>query len=171
VDLKTVTTHALTFSARSLKLSLNARQQATLIEAYFQLDAWPDVVAALTTLHGAGIRLGFLSNFTRQMLVANLRHTGLSPFFEHVLSTDEAGAFKPDPRAYQLGPKAFALSREEIVFVAFAGWDAAGAKSFGYPTFWVNRQSAPQENLDVGADASGSMADLIPFVLQRPSSS
>jgi 2-haloacid dehalogenase len=170
VDFKTVTTDALTFAARSLKLPLNGQQQAALINAYSTLDAWPDVVEALTTLHGAGIRLGFLSNFTRQMLVANLRHTGLSPFFEHVLSTDEAGAFKPDPRAYQLGPEAFALRREEIVFAAFAGWDAAGAKLFGYPTFWVNRQSAPTENLDAGPDASGSMADLVQFVMQRHSS-
>jgi hypothetical protein len=26
-----------------------------------------------------------------------------------------------------------------------AGWDAAGAKSFGYPTFWVSRQNQPSE--------------------------
>jgi 2-haloacid dehalogenase len=30
---------------------------------------------------------------------------------------------------------AFTLKREEILFAAFAGWDAAGAKWFGYPTF------------------------------------
>ena len=171
VDFKTVTTDALTFAARSLNLPLDEKQKAKLIDAYFTLDAWPDVVDALTTLHGAGIRLGFLSNFTRQMLDANLRHTGLSPFFEHVLSTDEAGAFKPDPRAYQLALNAFALSREEIVFAAFAGWDAAGAKSFGYPTFWVNRQSAALENLGFTPDASGTMTDLVPFVLQHHVSS
>ena len=35
---------------------------------------------------------------------------------------------------------AFGLPREEILFVAFAGWDVAGARWFGgsaYPTFWV----------------------------------
>ena len=167
VDFKTVTTDALTFAARSLKLPLDAKQQAKLIGAYFTLDAWPDVMEALTRLHDAGLRLGFLSNFTQQMLDANLRHTGLTPFFEHVLSTDQAAAFKPDPRAYQLAPNAFALTREEIVFAAFASWDAAGAKSFGYPTFWVNRQSATMENLDAEPDASGAMPDLVRFVLQR----
>ena len=30
------------------------------------------------------------------------------------------------------------LRRDEIAFAAFGGWDAAGAKSFGYPTFWGN---------------------------------
>ena len=29
------------------------------------------------------------------------------------------------------------MNQGEIAFAAFAGWDAAGAKAFGYPTFWV----------------------------------
>ena len=33
---------------------------------------------------------------------------------------------------------AFGRPREGIPFVAFAGWDVAGAGWFGYPTFWVN---------------------------------
>jgi hypothetical protein len=43
--------------------------------------------------------------------------------------------------AYRLGTDALALDADEILFVAFAGWDVAGAKWFGYPTFWNNRQS------------------------------
>jgi 2-haloacid dehalogenase len=39
------------------------------------------------------------------------------------------------------------LRRDEIVFGAFAGWDAAGAKAFGYPTFWVNRMKQPVKEL------------------------
>lgn len=35
--------------------------------------------------------------------------------------------------------EALAVRKEEVIFVAFAGWNAAGAKAFGYPTFWVNR--------------------------------
>jgi 2-haloacid dehalogenase len=57
------------------------------------------------------------------------------------------------------------LRREEILFVAFAGWDAAGAKSFGYPTFWVNRLGLPHEELGVLPDASGSnLTDLVEYM-------
>ncbi|XXY46335.1 hypothetical protein WME91_40680 [Sorangium sp. So ce269] len=60
---------------------------------------------------------------------------------------------------------AFRLERDEIVFVPFAGWDAAGARWFGYPTFWVNRLGLPAEELGVSADATGaSLADLVEFV-------
>jgi 2-haloacid dehalogenase len=59
-------------------------------------------------------------------------------------------------------------SREQILFVAFAGWDAAGAKWFGYPTFWLNRAGAPSEQLSVDEDGTGSsMTDLVAFVEQR----
>ncbi|WP_437652857.1 hypothetical protein [Sorangium sp. So ce1182] len=54
---------------------------------------------------------------------------------------------------------------DEIVFVPFAGWDAAGARWFGYPTFWVNRQGLPPEELGVRADAMGaSLAELVELV-------
>jgi 2-haloacid dehalogenase len=85
-------------------------------------------------------------------------------FGEH-LSTDRVRAFKPDPRAYRMGPDSFNLKREEIVFAAFGGWDAAGAKRFGYPTFWCNRLNLPIEELDVVPDRIGSnTVDLAAFV-------
>jgi 2-haloacid dehalogenase len=58
------------------------------------------------------------------------------------------------------------LAREKIAFAAFGGWDAAGAKSFGYPTFWVNRANLPVEELGVAPDATGAnLSDLANFVL------
>jgi 2-haloacid dehalogenase len=85
--------------------------------------------------------------------------------FEQVLSTDQAKTYKPDPRAYQLGVDALKLKREEILFVAFAGWDAAGAKLFGYPTFWVNRQKLPMEKMDATPDGMGdTLTQLVQFL-------
>ena len=60
---------------------------------------------------------------------------------------------------------AFGLRREKILFVAFAGWDAAGAKWFGYTTFWVNRLNLPAERLGVSPDGVGNnLNDLVSFV-------
>ena len=65
-----------------------------------------------------------------------------------------------------MGLDAFKLTKEEIAFAAFAGWDAAGAKWFGYPTFWVNRANAPVEELSATPDGMGSgLGDLVKFVL------
>jgi 2-haloacid dehalogenase len=52
-----------------------------------------------------------------------------------------------------------------VLFVAFAGWDAAGAKLFGYPTYWLNRQNSPAEELGVSPDGSGdTLMDLMKFL-------
>jgi 2-haloacid dehalogenase len=79
----------------------------------------------LRSLKDAGIHLAFLSDMTREMLEAGIRNSGLEAVFEHVLNT-HVTVFKPDRRAYQMGVDAFGLKREEILFAAFAGWDAAG---------------------------------------------
>jgi 2-haloacid dehalogenase len=164
-DFWQVTGEALSFAAKLLKLDMTPEKHGQLMQAYLTLKAHPDVPPALETLRRQGIRLGFLSNMTEAMLHAATRSAGLDSLFEQVLSTDRVQAYKPDPRAYRMGMDAFGLHREEIVFAAFGGWDAAGAKSFGYPTFWANRLNLPVEELGVAPDASGGeLGALVSFL-------
>jgi 2-haloacid dehalogenase len=165
VDFWQVTEEALGYAATSLQLDLTPAKRMQLMHAYLALKPWPEVPAALRSLQEAGIRMAFLSNFTSQMLDAAVQHSGLDGIFEDHLSTDKVHAYKPDPRAYRMGLDAFRLQREEIAFAASAGWDAAGAKWFGYPTFWVNRMHLPVEALGVAPDAMGdNLHDLVRFV-------
>jgi 2-haloacid dehalogenase len=167
-DFRQATEDALVYATKQLKLDLTAEKRAQLIGSYERLHAWPDVSSALLALKNAGLRLAFLSNMTRGMLDANITNSGLGGIFEQVLSTDDKKLYKPDPRAYQMAIDAFGVKREEILFVAFAGWDAAGAKSFGYPTFWVNRLDLPAEELGAIPDATGAgLKDLVSFVTNR----
>lgn len=164
-DFWQTTEDALVFSCEMLKLDLTSGKCRQLMDEYLELKAWPDVVPALQTLKSNGIRLAFLSNATTKILDAGIKNSGLDGMFEHVLSTDKIRTYKPDPRAYQMAIDAFNLTREEILFVSFAGWDAAGAKSFGYTTFWVNRLNLPVEQLGVVPDATGhNLVDLVNFV-------
>ncbi|HZS58342.1 MAG TPA: haloacid dehalogenase type II [Gemmatimonadaceae bacterium] len=164
-DFWQVTGDALDFASHKVGVSPSVEQRDALMNAYLEVSMWPDAPAALGSLRRAGLRLAFLSNWTPRMLDANVRRANASDTFEHVLSTDRAKTFKPDPRAYQLGIDALRLDRASILFVAGAGWDASGAKLFGYPTFWVNRQRLPAEVLGVQADGSGStLTDLVSFL-------
>jgi 2-haloacid dehalogenase len=166
VDFWQVTEDALLFAVRSLQIEISPEQRDRLMQPWMELKAWPDVLPALKQLHEAGIRMVFLSNLTAGMLNAVVKNSGLEGFFEDHLTTDRVGVFKPDPRAYQMGLDAFGLKKEEIAFAAFAGWDVAGAKWFGYPTFWVNRANAPAEQLGIVPDGTGSgLNDLVRFVL------
>jgi len=164
-DFLQATDDALQFAVKSLHLELSAERRSQLVQAHLGLKAWPDVAPALTALKGAGVRLAILSNMTPRMLDTGIESAGLEGMFEHVLSTDRVRSYKPDPRAYQMATDALRLQRDEIAFVAFAGWDVSGAKWFGYPTYWSNRLGQPAEELGVSADAeSRDLAELASFV-------
>jgi 2-haloacid dehalogenase len=164
-DFWSVTRAALEFAARSLNLSLTSAQQDDLMQGYLLMSAWPDVPAALAALRHSGRHLIVLSNATDDILRAGIRNSTIESMFAELISTDRIRSFKPDPRAYQLGVDRLGLRREAILFVASAGWDAAGAKWFGYPTFWNNRQQASLEALDVIPDGEGkSLQQVIDFI-------
>jgi 2-haloacid dehalogenase len=170
VDFWQVTEDALHYAAKKVKIGMSQKQASQLMDGYLNLKSWPDVVTALRLLKKDGIRMVLLSNFTSHMLNSCVRCAGLGDIFEGLLSTDQVKAFKPDPRAYEMGIKAFDLDREEILFVAHGGWDAAGAKIFGYPTYWVNRLNLPPEELGVMPDVVATdLKGLADFIQSRNS--
>jgi 2-haloacid dehalogenase len=166
-DFARVTEDALVYTAKTLNLELPEPHRQALMRCFSELHAWPDAAAALGTLHNSGIRLVLLSNLTLAMLNTAASNSGLQSLFEPHLSTDGVRAYKPDPRAYSMAVDALKLRRNEIVFAAFAGWDAAGAKAFGFTTFWVNRMNSPVEELGSRPDGIGTnLNDLVRFVLR-----
>ncbi|MDQ2639797.1 MAG: haloacid dehalogenase type II [Pseudomonadota bacterium] len=155
VDFLQATRNALDHAAAQLQLRIPAAHREQLMAAWSELKVWPDAANEVRSLRARGLRLIFLSNMTAPPLEKGLRAAGLFDQFEAVVSTDRIRSYKPDPRAYQLGVDVLGLPKQQVLFVAFAGWDVAGARWFGYPTYWVNRQGAPPEELGVQADASG----------------
>jgi 2-haloacid dehalogenase len=167
-DFFQVTGDALDFTAESMKLSLSADARTRLLNSYLTLKPWHDSVAALRKLRAAGVKIITIANFSPQMLRANADNAGIADLFDVLLSTDVNSSFKPAPEAYALGLKKLRLRKDEIAFAAFGGWDAAGAKSFGYQTFWVNRFGLPAERLGVPADGtSKDLEGFLEFVLGR----
>ncbi|WP_220444951.1 haloacid dehalogenase type II [Paraburkholderia sp. DHOC27] len=162
VDFIQVTGDALAFAADAEKLTVTPEQRQQLLAGFMNMKAWPDVVPVLKTLKKRGLGLAPLTDFSVPMLEAAIRNSQLEGVFDHLLSTDLVRAYKPDPRSYQMGVDAFGLQREEIAFVAFGGWDAAGAKTFGYPTIWMNRLNVPTEHLGVLPDAIAANFEALP---------
>jgi 2-haloacid dehalogenase len=166
-DFWETTRNALEFAARSTNLALSENTLNALMQTYMHMTAWPDAAAALDALRRSGRKTLLLSNATEAILHSSLTSSGLHRSFDHVLSTDRIATYKPDPRAYQMAIDRTGYSKQEILFVAFAGWDAAGARWFGYPTFWNNRLSSVAEELGVlphfeaaSLDALATLPDL-----------
>jgi 2-haloacid dehalogenase len=118
-----------------------------LLDAYLALAPFPEVPATLDRLKQAGLRLAILSNGTPEMLAPMVEASGLAGRFDAVLSVDEAGVFKVDPRAYRLVEKRLGVTPDKVCFLSSNCWDAHGAAHFGFSTVWVNRAGVPEDNL------------------------
>jgi 2-haloacid dehalogenase len=169
-DFFAVTEDALTYAAEAMHLEPTADTRQRLLNAYLTLKPWPDAADGLRKLKAAGVRIITISVFSSAMLHANAEHAGIADLFDDLLSTEVNQTYKPDPRAYALGIERLHLKKDEIAFAAFSAWDAYGAKSFGYSTFWVNRFNVPAEKLGVQADGtSNNFQGLLDFVLGKSS--
>ena len=162
-DFWAVTEAALRFALRRLGIAAAEAQVQALMDAYLSLACFPEVKAALASLKGA--RLGILSNGSPRMLEAAVRSSGLTASLEHVLSVDAVKTYKPSPKVYDLGPRAFELAADEMLFVSSNAWDIAGAKAFGFLTCWCNRANAPMEELGLTADYEVTRLDELPAKL------
>src|SRR4029453_11550423 len=118
-----------------------------LMRAYLALDPFAEVPAMLDRLKRAGVRLAILSNGNPEMLHPMVKAAGLADRFEAVLSVDAAKVFKVDAKAYRLVESRCRVTPDKVCFLSSNCWDAHGAAQFGFRTVWVNRASAPDDNL------------------------
>jgi 2-haloacid dehalogenase len=99
----------------------------------------------LTALREAGIATAILSNGEPAMLEQGVAAAGITELLDAVLSIEQVGVFKPDPRVYDLAIKRFGGDVSKLVFVSSNAWDAFGALSNGFRVIWVNRSAQPDE--------------------------
>ena len=151
VPFERVTADALDFSLRALDISPDIRPR--LLALYETLTPFPEVPALLQRLQHARLRTAILSNGSPAMLAPLVVQPGLAGRIDHVISVDSIGAFKTDPRAYQLAVDRLALPAAEICFFSSNAWDAWAASAFGFRVIWCNRTAQPPENLPGRPDA------------------
>lgn len=163
-DFAAVTADALDFALEALGRSDSALRER-LLELYQRLGAYPEVPDVLERLKRSGRRLAILSNGSPAMLDAAVRGAGLEGAFEAVLSVEEVGVYKPDPAVYGLATARLGVKAEGVAFVSSNGWDAAGAKAFGFGVVWCNRGSQPRERLGLEPDAEIATLEGLPATL------
>jgi len=147
-----VTEEALRYTCAALQLPLDDERTHSLLDAYLTLEPFPEVRNTLAELSTTGLKLAVLSNGLPSMLRPLMTNAGLRRYFGKVLSVDVRGIYKPAPDVYRLAVSGLGMPKSSIGFVSSNCWDACGAKSFGFRTFWVNRTAAPLDALGVIPD-------------------
>ena len=118
---------------------LSAEGRRRLTELWETVPAFPDAGPTLAALPPAGARAAVLSNGTRAMIASALAAGGLE--VDRILSADDVGVYKPDPRVYALLDSQAVASR--VLFVSSNGWDVEGARRGGRNVAWIDRGGAP----------------------------
>lgn len=145
-DFWEVTGGALDFSLETLGLDQRGLRDR-LMELYLTLDAFPEVPEVLRELKAAGLKTAILSNGSPEMLASAVANARIDGWLDTVLSVEEVGVYKPDPRVYQLAVEKLGIPASQISFQSSNAWDAYAAASFGMKVVWCNRYGQRRERL------------------------
>jgi len=145
-DFWTLTQRALDFALA--RTSVPKALKPRLLDAYFQLDAFPDARAALRALKAEGHKTGILSNGSPNMLKGAVDAAGIGGDLDAVLSVDVLKMFKPRPEVYALVTDHYKCAAGDVSFVSSNRWDVMASVSVGFRGFWINRGKMPDEYLD-----------------------
>ncbi len=139
-----------------------AEEVAWLVGRIEALRPFPDVVAALSRLR-PHYKLVILSNGDRDMLSAARPHIGFD--FDHVISVEEAGYFKPHWKTYATAAEIIGEDGARVLFVANHEFDCVGAKAFGFASAFVDRRDRPfgawPEQPDLVVESFAALADCL----------
>lgn len=120
---------------------LDAAAPARLNAHWDDLQPWPEVPAVLAGLRGRGLLLGTATNCSIPLGRRAAARCGVP--FDAVVTSEEAGFYKPRPEPYQAVLKALGVTPAEALFVAGSPSDVPGAAAVGMRVVWHNRVGLP----------------------------
>jgi HAD superfamily hydrolase (TIGR02253 family) len=116
------------------------------------LALYPHVHLALTGLVRRGQRLAVVSDAPRLPVWLRICGLGLQHYFDVVVTFDDTGVKKPDPKPFMAALDRLQLKAEEVIMIGdWADRDMVGAKGVGIKTVFA-RYGDLQNTQNSGAD-------------------
>ncbi len=113
-----------------------------IMSGFEELVLHPDIAPGVHQLEDAGIRMVTLSNGASRFAEKLVADADLADCFEHLLSVEDVGIWKPARLAYEHAARTCDVPLEEMMLVAVHPWDIDGAARAGMQTAWLNRTDA-----------------------------
>jgi 2-haloacid dehalogenase len=130
-----------------------------ILDGFASLPPHADVRPALVRLRSAGYRTIAFSNSSLGLVRRQVVNAGLSELFDDVVSVEEAGSFKPDPRVYRYAAERADRPIGELRLVAAHDWDTQGALAVGMLAAHLDRSGVPYHPLYRRPDVFGATLD------------
>ena len=124
-----------TLAKHDLNIPEDAREK--LVAAWDRMTPWPEACELVRAVKAKGYETAILSNGDQDMLdaIARVFEGG----FDHVLSCETAGHYKPHPDVYDLPTRVLGVAKDDVLHVAGASGDVLGAKASVMTCYWSNR--------------------------------
>ncbi|MGI9537000.1 MAG: haloacid dehalogenase type II, partial [Desulfocapsaceae bacterium] len=135
------TRYALDYTCTALGVEISDQDKEELLAGYKVLPPFDDASEALPELKRAGFRLFAFSNGKPEDVASLLENSGISSYFEDVVSTDEIKSFKPNPAVYAHFLRRTGATGKEAWLISGNPFDAIGAISAGMRAAWVKRSA------------------------------
>ena len=130
-----------------------------------ELKAWGGVQQALDALQGR-TKLAIVTNCSNRL--GMLAAGRLKTRWDYVVTAEETGYYKPDPRPYRLALERLGVAAADAAYVAGSGYDLIGTSAVGLRTYWHNHVGLTRPDHAPPPDfESTTLESLIPWLEGR----
>lgn len=103
------------------------------------IHLFPHTLRTLDELKSMGIRLGMITNGTRESQRSKLDRFALTKYFEHILVEGEVGFGKPDERIYMMALNLFNISPQDCWMIGDnLVWDIQAPQALRMNAIWYD---------------------------------
>ncbi|MDA3890398.1 MAG: YjjG family noncanonical pyrimidine nucleotidase [Salinivirgaceae bacterium] len=114
-------------------------------ESPYKTKLFPNTIETLEYLKAKGYRMFLLSNGFLEVQVIKIRESKLEPFFEKMMTSEEAGYQKPHQKIFEYALKTVNSRKSESIMIGDdIDNDIFGAKRFGMDTIYFNPEKTKQ---------------------------
>lgn len=122
-------------------VGLPAGAAQALEDSWDSLPVWSGARELLAALQ-PHCKLAVVTNCSRRLGARAADRLGIA--WDVVVTSEEAGYYKPDPRPYRLALQRLGVCAQQAAFVAGSGYDLFGTAAVGLRTYWHNRVGLPR---------------------------
>ncbi|VVN43572.1 haloacid dehalogenase type II [Pseudomonas fluorescens] len=155
-----LSTLGLQLALEELGLPSSAEDSQQLARAIPKMPPFPEVIETLARLKAMGFKLCIVSNTDDDIIAGNVAQLG--GLIDRVITAQQAGAYKPNPRLFDYAHQQLGVSRDEVVHIcASPTLDHTAARDMHFRCVWIDRGTGRQLLPDYQPDAILSTLDQV----------
>ncbi|MDN3223513.1 haloacid dehalogenase type II [Pseudomonas nunensis] len=155
-----LSTEGLQLALEELGLASLPEDSQRLAGAIPRMPPFPEVIETLARLKAMGFKLCIVSNTDDDIIAGNVAQLG--GHIDRVITAQQAGAYKPNPRLFDYAHEQLGVRRDQVVHICASPMlDHTAARDMQFRCVWIDRGTGRQLLPDYRPDAILSTLDQV----------